>query len=177
MKTLTSNVLAVPTPQAALRNCGLAHIDFSDGYRGRIGLANLTSLQVARAVFDNPPRWVVALMSVRNRVVAPFGLKTPQQLHKDTAGQRLVGIFPLLSESEEEVILGGDDRHLDFRIWASVRADQTGCEVTISTLVHINNSFGRGYLFAVMPFHGMLSRYMLRRGLRHIADTPDSAMN
>lgn len=169
MKIPTSSIVAVPTPHAALRNCGLAHIDFSDGYRGRIELATLTSLQVARAVFDNPPHWVMALMSVRNRVTALFGLKSPQQLHEDTAGQRLVGIFPVLSESREEVVLGGDDRHLDFRIWVSVRLDHTGCEVTIATLVCINNSLGRGYLFAVMPFHKILSRYMLRRALRHIA--------
>ena len=171
MKIVTSDILVVPTPQRAARNCGLARIDFADGYRGRIELPYLTALQGARAIFENPPRFAVALMALRNSLVAPFGLRAPNRLNRDATDHQMVGIFPLLSASPEEVILGGNDRHLDFRIWVSIEKDKTGCDLTISTLVRFNNFFGKVYLITVMPFHRMLSRHLLRRGLRHIANS------
>lgn len=154
-----------------MQACGLQRVDFADGYRCHIAMQGLTALECGRAIFENPPRFAVALMSVRNRIVALFGLKTPEKLHADRSGRRLVGIFPLISEAREEVVLGGDDKHLDFRLSISVCENQEGCEVTLSTLVRTNNLFGKIYLFAVMPFHRFLSRHMLARGLRHIADT------
>jgi len=60
---------------------------------------------------------------------------------------------------------GGDDKHLDFRIWISIQPGLKGSEVTISTLVKINSLFGRVYLFAIMPFHKLLSRTMLQRAV------------
>lgn len=53
------------------------------------------------------PRWAAALLKLRNTLVRPFGLKT------GTPGQP---IFPTCLETETEIILGTDDKHLNFRI-------------------------------------------------------------
>ncbi len=168
MKTDTFEILAVPTPDAATRNCGLVRIDFSDAYQGHVAQPHTTAIQAARAIFENPPRFAVVLMAIRNAIVQLFGLKTPNELDHAGSSHRMVGIFPLLSESHQEVIIGGNDKHLDFRICISIHENKSGCELTMSTLVSFNNLFGKIYLFMVMPFHRMLCRHMLGRGMRHI---------
>lgn len=47
-----------------------------------------------------------------------------------------------------------------------------GSEVTIATLVKINNLFGRVYLFVIMPFHKFLSRSLLQRAVNQRDNSP-----
>jgi hypothetical protein len=64
-------------------------------------------------------------------------------------------------------VLGFDDRHLDFRIVIDVRQDRpSGQTLSVMTLVHRNNLFGRLYLAAVLPFHKLIVRRMLS-GIGH----------
>jgi hypothetical protein len=167
MNTLDATVSLVPVPPMAVQRCGLDPVTFADGYSGSAPASDLTALEIARAVFENPPRIMSRLLALRNLMVRPFGLKTPEQLG---SAQEKVGVFPLISASENEVIVGGDDKHLDFRIWISVQRTEDRCTVTASTVVKTHNRFGRFYLAMVMPFHRLLSRIMLERGLRRLAD-------
>jgi hypothetical protein len=153
----------VATPLQAELSSGLAPIDFADCYQAHSPRRGLGALQVAHAMFSQPPGWVTSLMALRNAVVGVFGLKTPG--NAGYTGQR-VGVFPLVSEAPGEVVLGLDDKHLDFRIWLSVCASQQGTDVRMSTLVRFNGVSGRLYLFLIMPFHKLLSRYMLGRAVR-----------
>jgi hypothetical protein len=100
------------------------------------------------------PRWVGALLALRNRLVRPFGLKTGA-----APGTRAMGIFPVCSESADEMILGLDDSHLDFRV-AVVRQDG---RLYMSTWVRPHNLWGRAYLALVMPFHILISRGVVAR--------------
>ena len=96
------------------------------------------------------PAWAGALLAVRNALVRPFGLKTD-------AGEG--SIFPTSHESEDEIVLGFDDRHLDFRI-GLIRAEG---RIYMSTWVHPHNLWGRAYLRLVMPFHILISRGAVER--------------
>src|SRR5438105_8219168 len=158
-------VRLVPTPPRAIQCSGLSPIDFSDCYHGYTHRRGLGAMQAARATFDRPPAWVNGLMATRNAIVGVFGLKTPSS-EGATARRPKVGIFPVLSETPDEVLLGMDDKHLDFRIWISVQARDGGTDVSASTLVRLHGWPGRIYLFLIMPFHKLLSRYMLARALR-----------
>ncbi|MFN3576018.1 MAG: DUF2867 domain-containing protein [Tabrizicola sp.] len=53
------------------------------------------------------PEWAAALLRLRNALVLPFGLKT---------GEPHAPIFATCLESDTELILGTDDRKLNFRI-------------------------------------------------------------
>ena len=159
----SATVQLVATPLEAELSCGLAPIDFADCYQGRTTRQGITALQVAHAMFTQPPGWVNALMAARNAIVRRFGLKTPG--HASASGPS-VGIFPLISEEPGQVVLGLDDKHLDFRIWVSVRGSASGTDVWMSTLVRFNGVSGRFYLFLIMPFHRLLSRHMLGRAIR-----------
>ena len=79
--------------------------------------------QLARYVFENQPAWVDTLMGLRDTLVAGFGLKTAKQLSAPSANKtdKRVGIFKIYASSAQEVFLGEDDSHLDFRISVQFR--------------------------------------------------------
>jgi hypothetical protein len=90
------------------------------------------------------------LLALRNSLVRPFGLKT---------GTEGAPIFPVCHETADELVLGTDDRHLNFRIGV-IRAEG---RLYMSTWVHPHNVWGRAYLRLVMPFHILISRGAVRR--------------
>ena len=96
------------------------------------------------------PGWAAALLTLRNTLARPFGLKS---------GEPDRPIFPTCLESDDELILGTDDRHLNFRI-GLFRQDG---RMFMSTWVHPHNAFGRAYLGLVMPFHILISRGAVAR--------------
>ncbi len=100
------------------------------------------------------PAWARALLLVRGAAVAPFGLKgaAPQD-------RPAIGSFPIAAERPEELLLGFDDRHLDFRI--SILADAG--RIHVSTWVRPHHAGGRLYLAAVLPFHVLILRDAMAR--------------
>jgi hypothetical protein len=113
---------------------------------------------LATLLFADPPAWFTILLAIRDRVMTPFGVKASHALE---AGDR-IAFFPVLSRSADEIVLGADDRHLDFR--ASVllrRADTT--VVVATTVVRCHNLLGRLYLAAILPFHVLVVTDSLRR--------------
>ena len=160
---MTNKIDLISTPVAAIVASGLTHIDFADCYSGQSDRTYIDAEQAARAVFSNPPQIAQSLMTLRNRIMSRFGIKAGTDFRDHGLGK--VEVFPIVSSSGTEIVLGGNDRHLDFRIWISIRPGVKGSEVSMSTLVKINNTLGRVYLFAIMPFHKMLSRMLLQRAL------------
>jgi Protein of unknown function (DUF2867) len=134
--------------------------DFLDCY----SIASSLSPREAAARGVTLPGWARALLSLRNTLVRPFGLKTGVV---DRA--RTVGIFPVCRESADEMILGLDDRHLDFRV-ALFRQDG---RIYMSTWVHPHNLAGRIYLRIVMPFHILICRGMVARMADQASSPPD----
>ncbi|MBI2772067.1 MAG: DUF2867 domain-containing protein [Burkholderiales bacterium] len=167
MNSTSGSVRAVAVPPEARTASGLSPINFADAYAGHAARPGLTAMQLARAMFEQPSPAATALMAARNAIVGPLGLKTPDpRLGGDAAH---AGIFPILSDSGPEMLLGLDDRHLDFRIWLSVREGEGGSDVVMSTLLRFNGISGRIYLAAILPFHYLLSRLMLQRALASLA--------
>jgi Protein of unknown function (DUF2867) len=112
------------------------------------------AIDAARGAFGEAPRWISALMRVRHALVAPFGL-----VHAPPPGRPAVGIFPVLLETSERVVLGLDDTHLDFRV--VVELLNGGRSVSLTTLVQPHHLFGKAYLAAIMPFHRIIAATIL----------------
>lgn len=148
-----------PLPQGARLWSQVGPDDFLDGY----AVASHLSPRAAADLAFSLPGWVQALMQLRNRLVLPLGLKTD----RDSSGGSAQGttLFPVCFEDDQELILGTDDRHLNFRI--SIRR-QAG-RIHMATWVHRNNLLGRIYLALVMPFHILIVRDCMRRIARHSA--------
>lgn len=147
--------------QPMLPHPALFNADWADRYAVIIPLSGLSALKAAQIALDRPPRWVGRLLAMRNMIVAPFGLRSAAM----PAGQAgSVGAFPIVSERNEQVVLGFDDKHLDFRIVIDVAAGgESGTKVSVTTLVQRHNIFGRLYILVVTPFHKLIVRTTLAR--------------
>ena len=112
------------------------------------------------------PTWIGWLTNVRDPIVACFGLKTAKHLATFEANADRIGIFKVYSKSETEIVLGEDDKHLDFRL-SVLRtpglSPSLGGQLTVSTVVHCNNLLGRAYLLVIAPFHRQVVTASLHR--------------
>jgi hypothetical protein len=158
----------VPVPEGGLAEHMFPNVDYADAYAALLP-PNVGARALACAVVGSSPRWVARLMALRNAVVRPFGLVATSSALEHAAslmnrtGER-IGIFPVLAEAPDEVFLGLDDRHLDFRV--SVRVLDQGDEHigVIATLVRFHGALGRIYFAPVRPAHRLIVPTMLRRG-------------
>jgi hypothetical protein len=153
------NVLEI-TPDVAA-GPWLAGAQFIDAYRIEIGDNRLDAREAAKRMFAHTPRWIDALLKLRNLIVAPFGLKTSGAGEATASG--MIGLFPIVSETPERLVAGFNDSHLDFRVVIDVRPAGAGQQVTATTLVRTHNRLGRIYLKTIMPFHRLIVRTMLRQ--------------
>ncbi len=145
----------------ALAGDALSAVSYADAYRVLTAATAITARQAAEAVFNDPPTWINALMAVRNRVMGLFGVKNDAA---HFAPQRVarVGMFPVVSETPQKILLGFDDRHLDFRIALTLHdAANGGTAVTVTTAVFTHNRLGRVYLAIILPFHRLIASHML----------------
>jgi len=112
-------------------------------------------------------------MAVRGAVAFALGLKHEpdgnfQRVPGGVPGSRYqigqrVGLFSIQSNEPNELIVGDNDKHLDFRI-SIYRSSTHGVEtVTVSTTVEIHNAVGRLYMLVVKPFHRFIARSMVQR--------------
>lgn len=139
----------------------LAGAQFMDAYRLEVDGGNLDARQAAERMMTRAPRWVDALLVLRNLMVTPFGLKTSGEDRR--APRDIIGIFPVVSETPERLVAGFNDRHLDFRVVVDVATSGHRQSITATTLVLTHNWLGRTYLKIIMPFHRLVVRAMLRQ--------------
>jgi hypothetical protein len=139
----------------------LAGAQFIDAYRIGVDDPALDARHAAEKMLARGPRWVDALVTLRNLIVSPFGLKTSAPNETGTAD--IIRLFPVLSQTPERLVAGFDDKHLDFRVVVDVATAGGIRNVTATTLVLTHNLFGRTYLTIIMPFHRLVVRAMLRK--------------
>src|SRR6267154_1681778 len=109
-----------------------------------------------------------ALTWVRDAVMATVGVKSSRAIGAAAAARgSVIGYFPLLSKSAGELVVGEDDRHLDFRVAILLRTGAAGGrELVVVTVVHCHNRLGRTYLAVIAPFHRTILRANLERAVR-----------
>jgi hypothetical protein len=135
--------------------------EFADAFRITIDDSSIDARSATMRMFGRSPRWIETLLALRNLLVAPFGLKASGGADSGTLG--MIGMFPVISETPEQLVAGFNDSHLDFRVVIDVAAVGAGRQVTATTLVRTHNRLGRCYLAAIMPFHRLVVKTMLRQ--------------
>ena len=139
-----------------------------DSYEAPLRRGDLAMEDLYPALFAHHPRWVRWLLILRDKAVSPFGLRPAIVAGQDQVeiksayaiGDRIAR-FILYARSTTEIVTGGNDSHLDFRV--SVRKLAGERRVVLSTVVSPHNFLGRAYLFTILPFHRLLVRKMLSR--------------
>jgi hypothetical protein len=139
----------------------LAGAQFVDAFSIAIDDAAIDARQAAERMLGHSPRWIEALLRLRNLLVMPFGLKMSGS--GETGASEIIGIFPIVSQTPDRLVAGFNDSHLDFRVVVDVAASGHGRRVTATTLVLTHNLLGRIYLAVILPFHRLVVRSMLRQ--------------
>jgi len=139
----------------------LAGAQFIDAFSIAIGDTALDARHAAEKMLARGPRWIDALLALRNLIVAPFGLKTSAPNETGTAD--IIGLFSVLSQTPDRLVAGFNDRHLDFRVVVDVATAGGSQNITATTLVLTHNLLGRTYLAVITPFHRLVVRAMLRQ--------------
>lgn len=167
MSTRQQSVTSVSLPAESSITTLYPTIHLADAYS--IALPSGASKDpevLARFIFSQLPSWMIGLMRVRDTLVSAFGLKTAKQLKALGANdqQGRIGAFKLYSRGPSEIVMGEDDKHLDFRL--SLLCSNTPSplleqRLTLSTVVHCHNRLGRLYIFLIAPFHRLVTRSSL----------------
>ena len=117
---------------------------------------------ILEGFLSSSPRGVSTLMSLRNLLVKPFGLRTSplgcpvSSLLSDKVGSLFANQYPVLDQyineldTRAEVILGANDKHLKFRSCVGVEiVSGTYMRIWLGSRVHCKNWFGRVYMAAI----------------------------
>ena len=145
---------------------------FHDSWSISAGDPRLSAMGQFLKAFSSTPAWVNACMSLRNRAAAMVGLKNLgafDQINKskpecDYKPDDRVGIFTLIANTFDEVLLGDKDKHLDvtLSIHRAFDANAGAVVVTVTTVVHVHNLLGRLYMLPVVPMHRIIAPSVLR---------------
>lgn len=161
---MTARTRAVGLPEESAIAALYQGADLADSFAITLPPGVTTNVEsLARTLFARPPFWLRTLLAARDAAVSVIGLKTTAQLGAnpdDPAGR--VEFFKIYAIHETEIILGEDDKHLDFRASVLRRAD----DLIITTVVHCHNFIGRSYLKVILPFHRKVVRSALSRAAR-----------
>jgi len=146
--------------------------DFMDCYEATAVSTTMELEDAVRTAIAEMPAWVSLLMDMRNRIVGPLGLKAGRhslqpesatgdevalETPRDPAAERIV--FTVRERYEHEIILGEDDKHLDFRV-TLYREHGT---YYVATWVRPNAWYGWVYLYSILPFHKLIMRLSAKR--------------
>src|SRR5476651_2137097 len=86
------------------KNTLLAGAQFIDAFSIMIDGGTLDARHAAERMMARQPRWAETLVALRNRLVAPFGLKTSGASR--VAPKQMIGIFPIVSETPNRLVAG-----------------------------------------------------------------------
>ena len=164
---------AVPLPPGSRIADLFAGADLADAYAIRLPSHSSRDIEtLTRFMLGEEAPWLRLLMGVRDAVVAGFGLKTSGKLRKASieGNSDRIYIFRVYAAAKDEMTLGEDDKHLDFRISVLLRSDDVEGggknEIVVTTVVHCHNLLGRLYLALIAPLHRIVVKSILRRAAR-----------
>jgi hypothetical protein len=144
-----------------------------DSFEAPLRRGDLAMHELYLALFAHHPRWARRLLILRGWIVAPFGLKTSTAADFDNievkssyrVGEKIAR-FTLFGQSETEIVAGGDDKHLDFRVSVQKLMGRGADRLVLSTAVMPHNLFGKSYLLLILPLHRFGVRMILANAVK-----------
>jgi hypothetical protein len=161
-----ARVARVGLPQRSVLKPLYAKAGFADAFAIDLpSSATGDAGRLAAHMLMGQARWVGWLVALRDMLVAGFGLKTSSQLRDDVATDR-IDFFRVYDRRRHEIVLGEDDRHLDFRLSVLVEESALCRRLVATTVVTFNHLGGRAYIAGIAPFHRLIVKSSLRRAER-----------
>ncbi|QBR70106.1 hypothetical protein CU048_01100 [Beijerinckiaceae bacterium] len=110
---------------------------------------------------------VQGVLPESNRATSVLGLKPARLALDEPDRSTSIGAFPVIARAPEGIILGFDDKHLDFRFVVDViKINASYSWITATTLARPHNLLCRVYLAVVLPFHRMIVPATLAQAAR-----------
>ncbi len=164
---MMTSVLTTKIPTESIYKKHISKIDFHDTFSVSLATADMPIEEIFLSVFSHTPAWIENLLKLRNAIVSVFGLKTDGENQQTTLenvriGEE-IGLFKIYDITDNEIIAGEDDKHLNFRVSVLKKKNK----VFTSTFVQYNNLFGRIYMTIVMPFHKLIVKAMLKNAIKN----------
>lgn len=133
---------------------------FKDSYSAPLRNANLSMPGLFFCLFGHHPLWIKRLLILRNRIAGWCGLAVPAavdimspEIRSEYHVGDTIGPWPIYALSDNELVAGRDNGHLDFRL-SILRINAEGApRVVVSTICTVHNFAGKAYLFFIIPFH------------------------
>lgn len=139
---------------------------FRDAYRVPLSRKELGIVDIFSGIFAHHPLWMKLLLIIRNKIASLAGLDAPNAseiLHVEIKDRYVVGekigAWPIFWLSEDEILAGRNNKHMDFRLSVLKIPDGDRTSVVVSTICTVHNLPGKLYLSFVVPFH----RYGVRK--------------
>jgi len=142
---------------------------FHDSFESALSEPDLTPIEIFQRVSRATPAWVSRLMAIRNRAVRLVGLKDvgalAGRIDRPAAAYQIgdrLGIFTLMARTNDEIVLGIDDHHLDVRVSVLKFTRDGAARYALSTVVKTHNRLGRLYMIPVGRIHPLVVRSLMR---------------
>lgn len=133
---------------------------FRDAYRAPLVRRSLGIVEVFFALFGHAPLYVKLLLITRNAIAKLAGLEVPTvadimkpEVRSAYAVGEKIGPWPIFSISDNEIVAGRNNKHLDFRLSVLKQDEDNASSVVVSTICTVHNLSGKIYLFFIVPFH------------------------
>jgi hypothetical protein len=161
-----------PVPaESALNRRDVETAWFSDCYQANLNDPSQSVVDLFEAVLGHHPRWVRLLLIARNRVAGLARLDVPPDatIHRferkpNYAVGDTIGPWPIFVLTDNELIAGRNNNHLDFR-FSVLKLKAPSPAVAFSTICNVHNQFGKLYLFFIVPFHRWGMRQLMQRAV------------
>ncbi|MFF5994654.1 MULTISPECIES: DUF2867 domain-containing protein [unclassified Lysinibacillus] len=147
---------------------------YYDAYEGFIAKNEVSIEQVTLAFFKSSPKWINSLFRLRNNIVKYLGLKTTNVNRLDLSEEDIepghsIGLFNIIEKCQREIILGENDKHLNFRVSIFIFKKENGHNIIVSTSVQFQNFFGNIYFQFIKLFHRTIVKTMLRNIIKSLS--------
>jgi Protein of unknown function (DUF2867) len=129
-------------------------------------VVGLTPLDIYRRMTANPPAWIAWAFKVRDRLVAPFGVRAIGGFSGDvgslTVGDQ-IDFFTIAELTADTLALVVEDHHLDVEVRLTVTRGAEVDNARIVTRVWLKNAIGRAYMVPVGIAHPVIVKRLAAR--------------
>jgi len=143
----------------------LTTVDFTDTFSTTNHIDDIKD--ITNLIFNTSPKWLELLLKLRNNLVKIIGLKTsiPKDYNETFKVGGYVKFFKIYSISNNQVVLGANDSHLNFRAIVEIDTSRN-YNIKVITLVQFNNKKGEFYMNIIKPFHRLVVKKMVKNAFK-----------
>lgn len=166
-------------PSASKLHQSDIRFDYSDAYS--LNVHHKTTIeQVALAFLKNTPNWLVKLTVLKDKVVKSYQQKDEAEVEKsDERFQKYelkeggqVGHFVIKHLDEQEIIFARNDKSINVQI-SMIFLDrhdhpQTTKPLVMSTVMQVNNWWGKMTMVPLKPFHQEMAPFLLENIVKEL---------